>query len=85
MTPYRVFIATDVIVALKKCHAADQSPITRFFDVLSGNPFLPGDYAERDDIGRPIQVLIIGRHAVCYWADHAVKEIKILDLKVAGD
>jgi hypothetical protein len=34
---------------------------------------------------KPYRVLIIGRHAVCYWADHAVKEIKILDLKVAGD
>lgn len=85
MKLYRVFIATEVMVALKKCNAVDQSKITRFLDALSGNPFLPGDYAERDDIGRPIQVLIIGRHAVCYWADHAVKEIKILDLKVAGD
>jgi hypothetical protein len=33
----------------------------------------------------PYRVLIIERHAVCYWAGHAVKKIKILDLKVAGD
>jgi hypothetical protein len=85
MTSYRVFIATDVILALRKCSAADKHKITRLFDELSGNPFLPGDYAEHDDIGRPVQVLIIGRHAVCYWADHAVKEVKVLDLKVAGN
>jgi hypothetical protein len=84
MIPYRVFIAADVIEALRKCNAVDKSKITHLCDELSGNPFLPGDYAERDDIGRPIQVLIIGRHAVCFWADHAVKEVKILDLKVAG-
>jgi hypothetical protein len=54
MTSYRVFIATDVILALRKCNAADKCKITRLFDDLSGNPFLPGDYAEHDDIGRPV-------------------------------
>jgi hypothetical protein len=43
-----------------------------------------GDYVERDEIGRPIQVLILGRVALWYWADHAAKEVKVLDLTSAG-
>ena len=39
---------------------------------------------ESDEVGRPVQVLIIGQRAVCFWADHAVREVKILDLKPAG-
>jgi hypothetical protein len=39
---------------------------------------------EKDEVGRPIQVLIRGRHALYFWADHPVKEIKIIDLKPAG-
>jgi hypothetical protein len=49
-----------------------------------GIHFRSGDYVERDKIGRPLQVLILGRQAVFFWADHAVKEIKIIDLKPAG-
>ena len=59
--------------------------ITRLFEHLAENPFLPGDFVEPDDIGRPMQIVIIGRFAVCFWTDHAVKEVKILDLKPAGN
>jgi len=51
---------------------------------LAEDPFRAGDYVERDDIGRPIQVKIIGRYAVFFWSDHPVKEVKIVDLKSAG-
>ena len=85
MTPYRVFIATEVIAALRKCNATEKSRIARLFDHLAENPFLTGDFVEPDDIGRPIQILIVGRFAICFWADHAVKEVNILDLKPAGN
>ena len=84
MPPYRVFIATDVISILKTCRRQEQLLITRLFEELANNPFRTGDYVERDEIGRPIQVVIIGRYAVFFWADHAVKEVKVIDLKPAG-
>ncbi len=84
MATYRVFIAAEVIANLKTCRREERLLITRLFDELANNPFRSGDYVERDEIGRPIQVLIIGRQAVFFWADHAVKEVKIVDLKPAG-
>jgi hypothetical protein len=81
---YRVFIAADVVEYLRTCRKPEQKLITRSLSDLGGNPYRKGDYVEQDDIGRPIQVIIIGRHALYFWADHAVKELKILDLKLAG-
>ncbi len=84
MTPYRVFIAAEVIATLRPQRKREQQLITRLLEELARDPFRPGDYTEQDDIGRPIQVVIVGRSAVCFWADHAVKEIKVVDLKPAG-
>ncbi|HOC54447.1 MAG TPA: hypothetical protein PKI20_02360 [Verrucomicrobiota bacterium] len=84
MSPYRVFIAAEVIATLRGHPRREQQIITRLFDELAQDPSRPGDYAEQDEIGRPIQVAVIGNAAVCYWVDHAVKEVKIIDLKSAG-
>ena len=40
-------------------------------------------FAERDLSGRDIQVLIFQRYAISYWADHAVKELKVIDIRYA--
>lgn len=82
---YRVFIAADVIEILRRCPRKEQEILTRIMDDLGRDPFRTGDYVEADEVGRPIQVLIGGRHALYFWADHPVKEIKIIDLKLAGD
>jgi hypothetical protein len=47
---------------------------------LPADPFQVGDYSEPDTTGRPCQVKIIGKHAVYFWADHAGKEVRVVDL-----
>ncbi|MGO9202259.1 MAG: hypothetical protein ACLQM8_17170 [Limisphaerales bacterium] len=84
MITYRVFIAAEVITALRACPRREQQIITRLFEELGKDPYRAGDYSERDAIGRPVQVLITGSRAICFWADHAVKEVKIVDLRPAG-
>ncbi len=85
MSPrYRVFIAAEVVAALRTCGGAERRLITRLLEELAQDPFRHGDYIEQDEVGRPVQVLIIGGRAVCFWADHAVKEVKVIDLKAAG-
>jgi hypothetical protein len=81
---YRVFIAAEVIGLLKTCRRREQFLITRAFEELANDPFRAGDYVERDEIGRPIQVVVVGKYAVFFWADHPVKEVKVVDLKPAG-
>jgi len=85
MTPYRVFIEARVLAALRELKRSEQQRILRLFEHLGRNPFQQGDYAEHDEVGRPVQVLVLNRHAVVFWADHPVKEVKILDLKPAGN
>jgi hypothetical protein len=84
MIAYRVFIAAEVISILRTCPRREQQIITRLFEGLAKDPYRAGDYSERDAIGRPVQVLITGSRAICFWADHAVKEVKIVDLRPAG-
>jgi len=84
MPPYRVLIAKEVIASLGNFSRREKLRLTRLFDELADDPYRMGDYVERDEIGRPIQVLILGRVALWYWADHAAKEVKVLDLTSAG-
>lgn len=85
MTPvYRVFVAADVIALLRKCSMSEKREITWLIDELAQNPFRKGDYIENDSLGRSVQVVVIGNRALWFWADHAFKEVKVIDLRFAG-
>ena len=85
MTSYSVYVEARVAESLPRIKSTERERLLRFLHKLRVNPFLEGDYTEHDDIGRLLQVFVIGRHAVVFWTDHAVKEVKILDLKPAGN
>ncbi|HXI71358.1 MAG TPA: hypothetical protein VNN22_13460 [Verrucomicrobiae bacterium] len=85
MISYSVFGEARVAESLPRWKAAERERLIRFFHKLRTNPFPEGDYTEHDDIGRLLQVFVIGRHAIVFWVDHAIKEVKILDLKPAGN
>ncbi len=85
MDRYRVFIAAEVIQTLRSLNTREKRLITRLLEELPNNPSKTGDYVERDSIGRPIQVVIVERYALFFAADHPVKEIKVVDLRLAGN
>ena len=68
---------------LLSCRASERSRLLKFCDELVSNPSLEGDYQESDLTGRPLQVRIIGNWAVTYWADHAVKEVRVVRIQPA--
>jgi len=76
MILYSVYIESVVAESLTGLKSKERNQLLRFFNKLRSNPFLDGDYVERGDIGRLMQVIVVGRYAVVFWADHAVKEIK---------
>ena len=47
-----------------------------FLERLADDPYQRGDYEENDDTGRPVQIKVIGKYALTFWADHAVCEVK---------
>ena len=85
MSSYRVFLAKEVVAQLRSCKRNEQNMMNRFFDEIGDDPFRVGDFVEMDDVGRDIQVTVIGRYALYFWSDHAVKEVKVVGMKTAGN
>jgi hypothetical protein len=57
--------------------------LMRFIRSLAENQNAPGDFSEKDEMNRIVQVKIVGGYAITYWADHAVSEIKVTHIKSA--
>lgn len=84
MTVYAVYVEGRLAELLPRLKRTERDRLLRRLERLRTNPFLEGDYTEQDEVGRPIQVLLVGRFAVFFWASHADKKVKVLDLKPAG-
>ena len=48
---------------------------------LADSPSQIGDYSEPDEAGREIQFILIRDLLIAFWADHAVKELRIVDIE----
>jgi len=79
---YRVLVSL-VFLQQPKPPPRERALILAFLDQLQFNPNRPGDYEETDSVGRRIQIKIIGKYALTYWADHAVKEVKVTNIELA--
>lgn len=84
MISYSVFVESHIAELFPQMKSKERNQILRLLKTLRTNPFLEGDYIERDGIGRLLQVVIVGQSAVVFWTDHAVKEVKVIDLRFAG-
>ncbi len=84
MGGYRVFLAKEIVAQLRGCKRSERHLITNVFDQLADNPYRRGDYTDKDDIGRDIQVIVVGRHALYFWSDHAAKEVKVIGMKITA-
>ncbi|MGE9295201.1 MAG: hypothetical protein ACQKBV_02795 [Puniceicoccales bacterium] len=63
----------------------EQDLIFAWMDALKVNPFTSGDYVDATTYAGPNEVKLLGRFAAVYYVDHAVKEIKVLDLVFADE
>jgi hypothetical protein len=80
--PYAVYINQAALDSAPRS-GSQRVMLMRFIGSLADNPFAVGDFSERDDAGRTVQIKVIGRYAVTFWADHAVSEIKVTHVKPA--
>jgi len=78
--PYAVFLNRPAHEALIRLKGEKRRAIDKFIDYLSDNPFEEGDFSECDKVGRIVHCKIIGVLAITYYPDHAVKELKIIEL-----
>ena len=82
MQLYKVLVSIEVL-QLERPARGERELILSFVERLAENPGAVGDYEERDDVGRPVQIKIIGDYALTYWADHGVKEVKVVKIEKA--
>lgn len=69
--------ASSKLVGLSK---PKQKQILRLLFQLAEHPSQLGDYATREDGDREIQHLMIGDWHFSFWADHAVRELRITEI-----
>jgi hypothetical protein len=82
MRPYVVFINEQALGSIPRA-GESLVAILKFVRSLAENPNAPGDFSEVDGSGRVVQVKVIGRHAITYWPDHAVSEVKVTHIRPA--
>ena len=82
MRPYKVLVTHEVL-SLPRPSTRDRQRIVSFLESLADNPFQKGDYEEKDDIGRPIQIKVIGQYALTFRADHGEREVKVIKIEKA--
>ncbi|HZF00907.1 MAG TPA: hypothetical protein VE344_03330 [Methylomirabilota bacterium] len=82
MRPYAIYINEAALASAPKS-GWQREKVMGFIRSLADNPNTPGDFSEKDGAGRNVQVKVIGRYALTFWADHAVSEIKVTHIKLA--
>ena len=82
MQPYAVYI-NEAALASAPRSGSQHLMIMGFVAWLGTNPFAVGDFSEKDNAGRTVQVKVVGRFAITFWADHAVSEVKVTHIKPA--
>jgi hypothetical protein len=82
MRPYAIYISEAALNSAPRS-GRQREKVMQFIRSLADNPNTSGDFSELDDARRTVQVKIIGRYAITFWADHAVSEIKVTHVKAA--
>ncbi len=80
---WKVAFDADAVECLLGCRANERRKLLQFAESLKAHPTLPGDFVEQDDSRRNLQVKLVSRFLVTYWADHAVKEVKVVAIEQA--
>jgi mRNA-degrading endonuclease RelE of RelBE toxin-antitoxin system len=82
MAPYAVYLHFELLEVIPK-RGAQQQKILHFIQSLSENPFMEGDFTDKDKIGRTRQIKIAGDYAITYWVDHPAKAVIVVDVALA--
>jgi hypothetical protein len=80
---YEVYLRRESMDFLRRCSRKERDLLLGLLESLAKDPFQKGDFSESDKAGRAVEVLIFRGYAIVYWADHAVKEVKITDIRSA--
>ncbi len=69
--------STSALIGLTK---SGQRKVTGLLLRLAEHPHQIGDYTTRGDGGHDIQHLRLGEFRISFWADDAVRELRVVDI-----
>jgi hypothetical protein len=65
---------------LSRLDEPDSRLLVSHFRWLAANPHEPGAEEHRASSGRTLQLHLIGHHTLVTWTDHAVRELRIVEI-----
>ena len=81
--PYQVWLRQTAYEYLDSLDFAERQRLLVWIERLAGHPFRNGDFTERGADGRAWQVAVVAAHAVVWWVDDAVCEVKVVAIRPA--
>ena len=81
---YRPVFAHDAAEFLVQLPKRRQKKVVALVRQLAAHPHVRSDYSLRDESGREIEHLMTEDYVFAYWLDHAVREIRIVDIDDAS-
>lgn len=81
--PYQVWLRQPCLDYLETLRASSRQRLISWLEALANEPSRQGDFTSRGTDDRDWQVAILGPHAVVWWVDHAVNEVKIVAIRPA--
>ena len=78
---YRYVIDCDVAETLLRLPSRQREELIRAFRFLAGDPHQRGESSFKDSTSRDIYKKRFGRWVISFWADHPVKELRILGIQ----
>ena len=79
----QVCLRLEAMDSLRGIKIEQRLRIARFLDSLAEDSGQSGGFSEQDETQREIEIKVIGQYAITCWADHAVNEVKITDVRRA--
>ena len=77
---YRLLISIEVVEFVERLPSRNRQRIRSAIRAIGDDPLGNSDAVEYDDIGRRLEIAIVGDWALMYWVDEADRHVKILDI-----
>ncbi|MGE9296901.1 MAG: hypothetical protein ACQKBV_11495 [Puniceicoccales bacterium] len=82
MSDYQLYLNFEVAKLIKPIRGQVKRDILHYLDFLKAHPFSHGDFRRRKE-ARDVEVKVIGNYSIYFFTDHAVKEVKVIDVQKA--
>jgi hypothetical protein len=83
MKPYKLLLVYEVVEFIESSDRGTQPVLHKRLRQIRDFPFNHSEVSELDDIGRRIEINILGKYAIRYRIDDADGEVKVVEIVLA--